>query len=160
MEKKPHLLPPPHQLIYTKWESDEIREALQNSRAALLNLCSTSTSTSQHHAAADSDDLRIKRFPVNVENLFLVDTTPFKNGNEREISYWSYGPDEEDRAWKWGSRDLMFDFREAAATKQERMAILTVATNLTGRAVHLLLKHNNITENEERDWETISSITL
>ena len=76
------------------------------------------------------------------------------------ISYWPYGPDEQHRAWEWGSRDMMFDLSHAATTKQERMAILTVATNLTGRAVHLLLKHNNITENEERDWETISSITL
>ena len=47
----------------------------------------------------------------------------------------------------------MFDFREAAATKQERMAILTAAANLTGGAVHLLFLFITVfTEEEERGW--------
>ena len=121
MEKKPHLLPPPHDLILTKWKSEEIIEALEKSRAALLNLCSTSTS--QHHAAADSDDLLIKLFPVNVENLFLVDTTPEENGNEREIIYLSHGPDEEHRGWEWGSRDMMLDMSRAATTNKQQQQL-------------------------------------
>ena len=40
----------------------------------------------------------------------------------------------------------MFDFREAAATKQERMAILTAAANCTG---HLLLRELKLSEEEE-----------
>ena len=41
-------------------------------------------STSQHHAAADSDDLLIKKlFLVNVKKLFLVHTTPRQNGDDK-----------------------------------------------------------------------------
>ena len=158
--EKPHLLPPPHQYNYTTLNSEEIREALEKSREALLNLTSSSTSQQQHHAAADSDDVLIKKLFLlnNVENLFLVDTTPEENDNYRSIQYLSYGPREEHGAWEWGSRDMMFDFRhdddddDASTTQQQqqRMAILTAAANLTGGAVHLLDMY--LREEEERGW--------
>ena len=140
--EKPHLLPPPQQLIVTEWNSHEVKEALEKSRAALLNNL-TSISTSQHHA--DFDDLLNKlvyqemRAPllnhissspsqhhapvdcdvlimelVNVENLFLVNTTPTQNEDVRTIYYSSYGCMR--LVWEWGRRDMMFDFTDPATT--------------------------------------------
>ena len=87
-------LPPPHQLIQTVWETEEVREALEKSRAALLNLCSTSTSTSNQH-----EDLLMKL--ANVDKLFLIHQPP------GIIEYFSYARGKE--AWAWGSRDMMLN---------------------------------------------------
>ena len=105
----------PYKVITTTWEPDEIREACEKSRAALRNL---------------SHDLLINL--ANVENLFLVTTYE----DDVNIFYVSYGV--KHRAWEWGSRDMMFDFRDGT-TKEQRMAILTAAAHLNGGAVHLLL---------------------
>ena len=65
-EEEEEHLPPPNKLIYTTWKYDEIREAVEKSRAALLdNLSSISTSTSVTH------DLHLINL-ASVENLFLV----------------------------------------------------------------------------------------
>ena len=83
MEK---LLPPPHQFIRTMWTPDEIQEALEKSREALLNLSSISTST---------HDLLINL--PNLENLFIVDTTKFQV--DTNMVYASYGRERGD--WEW-----------------------------------------------------------
>ena len=118
----------PHQLIGTTWKSAEVRGALEKSRAALLNNLS-SISTVSHNLLINL---------ANVENLFLVDTTELQKEKLFYICYRSYGEPVKSRAWEWGSRDMMFDFRDGT-TKEQRMAILTAAAHLNGGAVHLLL---------------------
>ena len=140
MEEEQHL-PRPHKRIFTRWESHEIREALEKSRADVLNnLTSTSTSTSQPFG------LLINL--ATVENLFLVDTTHNQEGKMNGIGYVSYGAEAVERGgWEWGSRDIMFDLRDAT-DQFSRMDILTAAANLTDGAVRLLQLH--LTEAEER----------
>ena len=91
-------LAPPQQFTLTSWESYEVIEALQKSRAALFNnLNSTSTNVNE------DQDLLMKL--ANVENLFLVDTAILQLGKQTTIFYASYGEGMVKRgAWEWGSK--------------------------------------------------------
>ena len=102
MEEEEEHLPPPHQYIWTEWESGNIREALDKSSPALLNL------------SHDQPKL------ANVENLFLVHTDIKQT---HAIEYCSYA-DPNGHACGTGSKDVMLDLGEATTEKQ-RMAILT-----------------------------------
>ena len=76
MEEEQHL-PRPHKRIFTRWESHEIREALEKSRPTLLSL------------SHDVPKLH------NVKNLFLVDTKG-QNIEDMRVHYASYGHDDDD----------------------------------------------------------------
>ena len=132
-------LPPPHKYIWTAWESDEIREALDKSRAALLNLISD-----------DALELAHRLKLAKVENLFFIDTSDgkitFSSTLLQSEDSMEYGHKKVERAWEWGSKDVMLDLRDV----EEQMALyLTAAANLSNGAVYLLMY---LTDKEERVW--------
>ena len=129
-------MPAPHRLIVTYWESDQIREAFEKSRAALDDLIKPISSPTD-----PTGDHQIRKV-AKVENLFLIHKPPEEKDHQR-TAYWSYADSfitaGGEKPWEWGSRDMMLDLGDVTSTAEQRIAILKAAANLTGGSVHLLL---------------------
>ena len=76
-------MPAPHRLIVTYWESDQIREACEKSRAALDDLLKPNSCPTD-----PTGDHQIRKV-AKVENLFLIHKPPEKEDHQR-TAYWSY----------------------------------------------------------------------
>ena len=120
-------LPLPHCLIQTAWNSTEVREACQKSRAALdvVNPLSHLIQVS------------------NVQNLFLITYREYY-----KIDYWHPDEEEERRRREWGSRDMMLDL--GGATPEERLDYLRDAAHFNGGAVYLILQREDLLSEEEK----------
>ena len=124
------LLPQPHRLIITEWESDDIRQACEKSREALLhslNPLSSSSITSSsepthHHHHELYHDLLFKLCSAEMRKLFLIDTSNmWRNEGKKRIRYVSYGHDDHKVEGRdWGSRDMMLDLGDDATSSQQQ----------------------------------------
>ena len=132
-------LPQPHRPVLKIWDSIEVREACEKSRAALDRLKPLSLNSSDDH---DHDQLIEES---NVQNLFLI-SRERAEGNYGSIQYWDYS-NKGDKEREWGSRDMMLDF--GGATLEQRLDYLRAAARFSGRAVHLILQREDVLSEEE-----------
>ena len=111
------------------WNSTEVREACEKSRAALHGYHQLS------HLIAMS----------KVQNLFLIICKP---DGDNSIAYEHPDKEEEEEEREWGSRDMMLDL--GGATPEERLDYLRDAAHFNGGAVYLILQREDLLSEEEK----------
>ena len=91
--------------------SDQIREACEKSRAALDDLIKPISSPTD-----PTGDHQIRKV-AKVENLFFIDTSDgkitFSSTLLQSEDSMEYGHKKVERAWEWGSKDVMLDLGNA-----------------------------------------------
>ena len=132
-------LPQPHRPVLKIWDSIEVREACEKSRAALDRLKPLSLNSSDDHEHQQFFHHLIEE--SNVQNLFLISCKP---DVDDRINYWL--PEKEEER-EWGSRYMMLDL--GSATPEQRLDYLRAAARFSGGAAHLSLQREDVLSEEE-----------